>query len=66
MGVGGFMYLCKSLAEHTKMQLSKEAAKRREEEFKKQVEEEEMEAQDEEIKELEASLTRRHIIWETQ
>jgi hypothetical protein len=63
MGVSGFMYLCKSLAEHTRMTLSERAAKQREEELRKQLLDEEMEAQDEEIKELEATLNRRSIAW---
>jgi hypothetical protein len=64
MGVSGFMYLCKSLAEHTKMTLSERAAKKREEELRKELVEEEMEVQDEEIKELEATLNRRSITWD--
>lgn len=45
------------------MTFSERAAKQREEELRKQLLDEEMEAQDEEIKELEATLNRRSIAW---
>jgi hypothetical protein len=46
------------------MTLSERAAKKREEELRKELVEEEMEVQDEEIKELEATLNRRSITWD--